>query len=235
MLSKNTFIYLIDGSYKIQDIALCIGYKKCSALTGFHAFTGCDVSGKFSGFGKQSWWCEFASSEEDVVTAFQSMGRTNDLSEATITCLEKFVCKVYCGKKGRTTTLPETRWYLYCKNPGKSESLPPTLGALREHIKRTHYVASVWNSSHNKVQMLPLISECGWEVDIERGYVPIATLDVMIPERLIKSMKCKCVTGCGVRCSCSREGTSCTDMCECINCENTDFTKGINIGEDEDI
>ena len=61
----------------------------------------------------------------------------------------------------------------------------------------------------------------------------------MIPERLNKFIKCKCITGCGVtpyvRCSCLRGKTSCTDMCECVNRENTDFCEGINIGEDEDI
>ena len=160
------------------------------------------------------------------------------MNDETFRCLEKFVCKVYCGKKGRTTTLPETKWLLYCRNPGKSESLPPTLGDLREHIKRAHYVVSVWISSHNEIQTLPLISNCGWEINDERGCIPIATLDVMTPERLNKFIKCKCITGCGVtpyvRCSCLRGKTSCPDD-ECVNCENTDFCEGINIGEDEDI
>ena len=107
---------------KIHDIAQAIGYERCRALIGFHAFTGSDVSGKFNGFGKLSWWCEFVLSDGDVVIAsFQSLGRGKVVNEETIRCLEKFVCIVV--KKGRTTTLPETRWLLYCRNPGKSEIL----------------------------------------------------------------------------------------------------------------
>ena len=53
-LSKNTFICLHDGTYNIHDIAQAIGYERCRALIGFHAFTGSDVTGKFNGFGKQS-------------------------------------------------------------------------------------------------------------------------------------------------------------------------------------
>ena len=74
-------------------------------------------------------------------------------------------------------------------------------------------MASVWNSSHSEIQILPLISNCGWEINDEREYIPIATLDVMIPERLNKFIKCKCITSCGVtpyvRCSCVLGKTSC--------------------------
>ena len=45
---KNTFICLLDGTYKICDIAQALAYRRCRALIGF---TGSD--GKFNGFGKQ--------------------------------------------------------------------------------------------------------------------------------------------------------------------------------------
>ena len=50
-LSKNTFICLLAGTYRIGDIALTIGYERCRAFAGLHAFTGCDVTGKFNGLG----------------------------------------------------------------------------------------------------------------------------------------------------------------------------------------
>ena len=43
-LSKNTFICLPDGTYRVGDIALAIGYERCCAVAGLHAFTGCDVT-----------------------------------------------------------------------------------------------------------------------------------------------------------------------------------------------
>ena len=41
------------------------------------------------------------------------------------------------------------------------------------------------------IQILRQISVCGWV--IKRGYVPITTLEDMIPETLHNSMKCKSV------------------------------------------
>ena len=159
-LSKNTFICLLAGTYRIGDIALTIGYERCREFAGLHALTGSDVTVKLNGLGTHSWWKEVPTSDKDVVATIQSLGRNNIVSEITIDSLEICVCSV-CSKKIYMTTLSETRWLLYCKNPGRSESLPPTLGALRQHTKRANYVAYVWNSSHISIQILRQISVCG--------------------------------------------------------------------------
>ena len=58
----------------IKKIADTIGFMKSKALAGFHAFTGCDTTIKFTGKGKLSWWKQFAKDDESIIAAFLSLG-----------------------------------------------------------------------------------------------------------------------------------------------------------------
>ena len=47
------------------------------------------------------------------------------------------------------------------------------------------------------------------------------------PKALMELVSCKCKTGCsGRRCSCHKVGLMCTDVCDCIGCENSGFNPG---------
>ena len=60
--------------------------------------------------------------------------------------LDSFVCAVYSPRaKGICiNTISELRWHLFCKHMAESDKLPPTLGALRQHVLRAHILARVW-------------------------------------------------------------------------------------------
>ncbi len=58
--------------------------------------------------------------------------------------LARFVCAAYCPKSIQIPNLPDLRWHLFCKYMAESEKLPPTMGALKQHIMRVHVQARVW-------------------------------------------------------------------------------------------
>ena len=54
-----------------------------------------------------------------------------------------------CPKGIQLSSIPELRWHLFCKCMAESEKLPPTLGALRQHILRVEYGARLQFPSRN--------------------------------------------------------------------------------------
>ena len=61
------------------------------ALLGFHAFSGCDQTGKFHGYSETSCWQTLLRSSDNVLHAFGRLGNDESSSEADLTKFEKFV------------------------------------------------------------------------------------------------------------------------------------------------
>ena len=61
--------------------------------------------------------------------------------------LGSFVCDAYCPKDIEINSIPELRWYLFCKHMAESNRLPPASGALKQHIIRVHIQISVWGQA----------------------------------------------------------------------------------------
>ena len=99
--------------------------------------------------------------------------------------------------------------------------LPPTLGALTQHIFRAYYQCTVWKKLNESV-LDP--SEWGW-MEVEALYTPVKTADNMAPEDILKFIHCKCKSNCISRaCSCRKNGLKCVLACtNCRGeCENND-------------
>jgi hypothetical protein len=58
-----------------------------------------------------------------------------DITQEVKDLLAKFVCSTYCPKGIHITNIPDLRWHLFCKYLAEGNNLPPTIGALEEHIK----------------------------------------------------------------------------------------------------
>ena len=71
----------------------------------------------------------------------------NETSEQQLAVLASFVCAAYCPKGIEISGIPELRWYLFCKHMADSNRLPPTSGALKQHILRAHIQARVWGQA----------------------------------------------------------------------------------------
>ena len=155
-----------------------------SALLPFHALTGCDVTGKFSGRSKDFWAGKFLEYRwnNDFIQALLSL-HTCQL-ESCIDEISKFICHSYCPKntpKRITNSLVETRYHLYKKFSSETSKLPPSPGALLEHLKRACCPLVVRESANLPMTRTINHLENGWEMDGEL-LMPVCTLDSIAPE-----------------------------------------------------
>jgi hypothetical protein len=100
------------------------------------------------------------------------------------------------------------RWYLFKKNQREAEKLPPTRGALQQHILRAHFQTIIW---FNADVANP---EYGWK-KVDDQLVPIVSDVSPAPSAVVELVNCGCgisrrVTG---TCFCKKQGLACT---ECV-------------------
>lgn len=222
-----------------MPIFQALGATKAAALPAFHALSGADNTGSFSGKGKLACWKAFSTADEDVITALTNLGTTERPNDDTMMGIEKFVCHLYQPKTS-ISEVKELRWSLFKKKQAQSERLPPTQGALHEAILRAHYQTMVWN--HDKVPNpnLPSPENYGWKKDDDQ-WLPVMTKKPPAPKAIIELVKCGCVKQrCSTnRCQCRKAGLSCTELCTCSDddeaCENTfEGDDGDDSGDDGD-
>ena len=60
-----------------------LGPEMRSTLLGFHAITGCDQTGRFSGFTKYSCWKVLMNATQTTYNALQSIGAGDYISDET--------------------------------------------------------------------------------------------------------------------------------------------------------
>ena len=139
---------LLRREIQLKNIYDSIGKDKADALLGFHAFTGADTSGRFAGKTKKTAFKIFMSSPQDVLRAFQCLGKGITLpSEETVTALEKFVCSLYCPKSSGIVTIPQCRWYLFSQKHAERGKAPTDSGNLaRTHTQGPLYQYDLGNS-----------------------------------------------------------------------------------------
>ena len=145
----------LSGYTSITDVYNFIGDDVSSALLPFHAITGCDVTGKFSGKSIDFWTAKFLEerSNEELIDALLKLQNCEvDSVQPQIT---KFICRSYCPKKTPrkiTDSLVETRYFLYKKFRSETNKLPPSPGALTQHLKRACCPLVIWSSSKRILQ-----------------------------------------------------------------------------------
>ena len=204
----------------VSDIYNKLGQNRSGAILGLHAFTGCDVTGRFGGRTKD--WCfkAFLSADANVLTALAELGRP-ELEPETWAQLERFVFQLYRSKTCKA--VKSLRWYLFSNRAAEGENLPPTFGSLYFHILRANYVALLWKNADVSHPNLPSPTDFGWEVDNASGsFIPKRCLHQPAPESVLKLIRCWCKTGCGKACGCFKNNNPCTEICSCMlqNCEN---------------
>ena len=97
----------------------------------------------------------------------------------------------------------------------ESERLPPTPGALRQHILRAHVQDTIWGQATvpQQEQLDPLKN--GYHRDTHDGNLKPITTDVPpAPEAIVEMVRCQCKGNCSSnRCSCQSANLPCTDLC----------------------
>ena len=123
-----------------------LGPVVAKALLSFHALTGCDTTGKFSGKSKEFWTKMFVLERNNVsfigaLNALQDTGPSEDVVSKLASC----ICRAYYTNR-ITNDLAKTRYFLYKKFSSETNKLPPTAGAFLQHVLRAFCQIGVWKS-----------------------------------------------------------------------------------------
>ena len=140
---------VLSPTNTIKYVAAILGEDKCNALIGLHIVTGCDTADKMFKESKKTWVNEFLVSNMAVVTSLRNL-TTEDSTEKSIIGIENIFARVYCPQT-KLDSVSQARWYLFRKHDADCEPLPPTHGALVQHIKRAKLQAMIWGAAHEAI------------------------------------------------------------------------------------
>ena len=196
-----------------HSIAEFLGQEKSKALPLFHAYTGCDTVSSFNTRGKKTAWDTWNAFEEVTPTLLSLSEGPTDIVEEDIATLERFTILMY----DRTSTLvniDQTRQELFTKKGRPMDAIPPTRGALVQHIKRAVYQGGhCWGGMFKSIMDMPSPGNWGWTDP--PNWKPLWTT---LPEASIASrelLHCGCKKGCRGRCACKKAALKCTALCQC--------------------
>ncbi len=147
----------------VHEICAAIGQTKSLALPMFHALTGCDTVSSFSGRGEKIAWETWNIFSEVTSTFMELMAQPeqSDVDDAR-SILERFVVLLY-DKTSPRCHVNEAKLDLFAQKGRDMIHIPPTQGALFQHVKRAAYQAGyVWSQSLISVAQLPPPEGWGW-------------------------------------------------------------------------
>ena len=145
------------------------------------------------------------------------------------------LCAWYGPKGIHISSIPDLRWYLFCKHLAESSKLPPTVGALEEHIERVWVQSRVWCQATGMRQNLFDQLQHGYYLNFSGKILPTTTRIPPAPQTILEMVRCHCKTHCTTqRCSCRRHNLACTELCLCGECENDEDCYGENDSEDSE-
>jgi len=116
VLCNNTLRYI-----NVNQLHTKLGQKLCSALPGYHAFTGCDYTAAFNRKGKVQP-LKVLQKYQDIQNAFQQLTHESNITDETITKIQKFVCCIYGQSKLESVNEARLQIFLEKYRPRNSES-----------------------------------------------------------------------------------------------------------------
>ena len=236
LLLRDTSISMVSGVVKVRPIWVALGAKRAKILPTFHAFTGADNTGRFSGVGKATWLNVYLKADDDFLNALEMLSHTDEVTEDLLSRLGTFVCAAYCPKGVQIVSIPDLRWHLFCKHMADGEKLPPTLGALKQHILRVRVQSRVWAQASIARQEFLDPLQNGFYKDKDGLVKPTTTELLPAPEAIMEMVRCQCKTDCSsARCSCKSRELACTELCQCsADCQNDEDCQDVVFREDSD-
>jgi hypothetical protein len=226
---------------KLKPIYDALGPEKAAALPGFHSLTGSDTTGHIHGKGKLSCFKAFLKASEDVTSALTGLGIGPMQSNTVLSGCLKFLCQLF---NANFTTANALRWHMFRQlkvNQGV-EKLPPTEGAMIEHILHAHLQANVWVQDLRRKPNLLDPTTLGWSQEEDGSRLPIVSKVPPAPEAVVELVRCGCgVSKCSGTCSCKSNSLPCTDLCgyraddEKCNYKNADQENNDADEENEDL
>ena len=212
-------VWMISGTakqrkcYPVHLITKQLSQPVIENILGFHAFTGCDTTSSFAGYGKRTCWKVFLKNPQ----LLQGIGRDGHSAPA-----EQFVCHLY-GATEPTAGVNKGRLDLFQKGKKSLEMLPPTADSFELHLARANYQAKIWlHAAQTKISIESPSTCGGWKLD-ELGLHMVWSGLPPVPEACIELVACRCKTKCKMTsCKCYQLGQICIPACGCDaeNCLN---------------
>ena len=223
----------------INDVVTVLGQKKSKALIGLHCFSGADWGGRFFGISKQRWFNTMINKDDDdeLIQCLSLFGEEDQSEDWEVAVLEKFVCEVYCPSLStQFSSVNKIRFYLFRTKGSEGENLPPTKGALMQHIKRARIMSTIALSYKQPYPSLPILEGNGWVKQDGKDKPHTSDLPPA-PEAILELIKCGCKGACTTnRCACHSNNMACCNICKCGDeCSNDVQVYGPRTDEDESI
>jgi len=200
----------------VHEICASLGPPKCFALPIFHAFTGCDTVSSFAGKGKRSAW-ETWNLNPQITTVFTTLMEQPQQSVVhdNISPIERFVVLMY-DKTSSCDHVNEARLQLFAQKGRDINNIPPSQGALLQHVKRAVYQAGYcWSQTLKLIMELPQPEGWGWTAT-EEGQWEVIWSNLPEVSKVSKELtRCGCIKGCRGNCKCRKAKLTCTAMCKC--------------------
>ena len=136
----------------VTKLALSYTQVRCSALLGYHAFSGCDSTSAFKGKGKVKG-LKVLETDQSFQEAFSKLGEAWEVSEEVMDELERFTCVLYGNKRAKkVNSLRFTTLNAKCgENDDLTQSkqfnlasLPPCRSVLEQHVLRSNFQTRIW-------------------------------------------------------------------------------------------
>ena len=217
----------------VSEMATKLGDNLCDSLIGLHAFSGCDSVSSFAGKGKKTH-LNLMKSDPTCRQAMRGLGEDFEVSNELYKLCERYTCSLYGQVEG--SDINKLRFQLFITKSGASQSLPPCRASLREHIKRANYVATIWKKADKQKIDPPSPTLHGWVLDETDRYAVKWHDGVIAPPEILQTVVCKCQKShCqGNRCACVKAKLPCTELCGCVDCENSTDENDVPMTEDAD-
>ena len=204
------------ASISIRELHKKLGRETCRQLPAIHAIGGCDTTSGLFGVGKGT---VFRKLTMDMKFVHQTaVLQDPDASIVDVLKAGMTLMLAIYGVKS-DGSLNDTRYRMFCNMAASSlsrpkpQKLPPTEGAAKYHIMRSHLQA-VCSVSLKSDALNPC--EWGWKV-VTDELMPITTDLPPAPDDLLTVIRCKCKTACiSSLCSCRKNNLHCVTAC--ANC-----------------
>ena len=194
-----------------------------------HALGGCDSTSRLFGIGKLTPVRKLkALAFKECAEVFKANSTEEDVAKAG----QDAIAILYGAQNA--INLDELRHKRFTEKVATSrgapvlvKSLPPTAAAARQHALRAYLQVQQWLGRNLKP------TRWGWR-DNGKRLVPVHTELPPAPTTLLRGVRCKCSSGCGMgaKCTCRRFGLECTSactVCSGIHCKNSN-----KVPEDDD-
>jgi len=190
--------------------------QKAQANPFFHSFTGCDTTSAFATRGKKAAWDLWAVLEEVKEVFKDLLGNTDCITPEHYAKLEHFVVLLY-SRTVEETTVNMARQKLFSSTTKSLDKIPPTQGALVEHIKRSAYQSAIiWGQTLSPEPQSHSPGEWGWK-QVNGEWVPFWSALPEACKACKELIRCGCKVACRGNCKCFKTNLPCTDLCFCCN------------------